>query len=70
MLRSPNSSGRCTTVRIGSLAFYSASRVTCGRRMSASPHADEIMSAKTEHATAGALAAVIARLQAGLAVVP
>jgi len=33
--------------------------------MSASPHADEIMSAKTEHATVGALA-VIARLQAGL----
>lgn len=35
-------------------------------RMSASPHADEIMNAKTEHATAGALAAVT-RLQAGLA---
>ncbi len=33
--------------------------------MSASPYADEIMSAKTEHAAEGALA-VIARLQAGL----
>jgi AcrR family transcriptional regulator len=33
--------------------------------MSASPYADEIMSAKTEHVAVGALA-VIARLQAGL----